>query len=169
MPTIALPLDGGRPIVEVQVGVPAALARALCQAGRTVPVPLRLPAMLDTGASRSCVNYRVRRRLALRPFSWLNLSTPSSGRSARAARMLYKVNLAILHPAGPHLTRGAFTVAAVPLKHLGVEVLIGRDLLALLPFPVRRQGRKVQAALLSAPRRTRSPRREQRGAPFKPE
>ena len=144
MPTIALPLDGGRPIVAVQVGVPAALARALRQAGRTVPVPLRLSAMLDTGASRTCINHRVRRRLALRPFSWLNLSTPSSGSSARATRMLYKVNLAVLHPAGQHLTRNAFTVAAVPLKHLGVEVLLGRDLLALCRFLYDGKGGKFK-------------------------
>ncbi|HJT78298.1 MAG TPA: hypothetical protein VJ739_13935 [Gemmataceae bacterium] len=134
MPRIDLPLDPRRrPVVEVQVAVPAALARALTQSGQAVPQPLRLSGLIDTGASRTCIDHHVRGLLRLRGFSTLVVSAPTAGTAAQARRHLYKANLHILHPSGDpqqHLARNAFTVVAVPLRHLGVDVLIGRDLLA---------------------------------------
>jgi hypothetical protein len=138
MPTIVLPLDSRRrPMVEIAVAVPAARARAIRQSGQAVPQPLHLSALLDTGASRTCIDHQVRQSLNLRRFSTLTISTPTAGAPAAATRFLYRVNLVVLHPSGNpqlHLARNAFTVVALPLTHMGTDVLIGRDLLALCRF-----------------------------------
>jgi hypothetical protein len=138
MPTIDLPLDlRRRPVVEVEVGVTAAHGRALTRSGQPVPQPLRLTALIDTGASRTCIDHRVRGLLRLRGFSTLVISTPTSGPAGQARRRLDKADLLILHPSGnpqQHLARNAFTVVAVPLGQLGVDVLIDRDLLARCRF-----------------------------------
>jgi hypothetical protein len=93
--------------------------------------------LLDTGASRTCIDEGVRRALRLRAFSTQVISAPTSGAAARARRYLYKVNLLLLHPSGnpqQHLSRSAFVVAAIPLARLGTDMVLGRDLLARCRF-----------------------------------
>lgn len=138
MPTITGQLDSrGRAIVPIEVAVPAARARAFRHAGQPPPQPLRLDALIDTGASRTCIDPQVSRALHLTAFSAARLSTPSFGGPAVAGFPLYKVNLTVLHPSGNtqlHLARSAFPVAGIHLAHVGTEVVIGRDLLARCRF-----------------------------------
>jgi hypothetical protein len=138
MPTIALPLDPRRrAMLEVEVGVPAARARALLQAGLPVPSPQLLAALIDPGASRTCIDHGVRRALNLRAFAAAAISTPSSSPAGTGSFHLYKVNLVVLHPSGNpqwYLAKNAFTVAAIHVAHMGTDVVLGRDLLALCRF-----------------------------------
>jgi hypothetical protein len=144
MPTIDLPLDNrGRAMLPVELTVPAARVRALHQAGLPVPPPLRVSALLDTGASRTCIDPQVRRTLGLVAYSSAAISTPSSRGAAAAQQPLYKVNLTALHPSGNpqlNLARNAFTVAGLPLAHLGTDMVIGRDLLAVCRFEYHGRG-----------------------------
>src|SRR5947209_17199547 len=99
MPTIDLPLDNrGRAILPVELTVPPARARALHQAGLPLPPPLPGSALTDTGASRTCIDPRVRRALSLMAYSSAAILTPSSRGAAAAQQPLYKVNLTVLHP-----------------------------------------------------------------------
>ena len=138
MPTIALPLDQqGRPVVQVEVAVTAAYARALRQAGHPAPPVLVLQVLIDTGAGCTCIDPQARRKLHLRRFTTKPIYAPTSGAGAKVGRGRYKVNLLVRNPAGAaqqDLTRNAFTVAAIPLTHLGVAAVLGRDLLKRCRF-----------------------------------
>ena len=53
------------PIIEVVLAVPTALAQKLAAAGRPIPKPVNGLALLDTGATNSCIDEDVARNLLL--------------------------------------------------------------------------------------------------------
>jgi hypothetical protein len=143
MPTIPGQLDQhGRALVNVRLQVPAPRALSLQAAGLQVPGPLTSPGLIDTGAGISCIAPLVRQALNLTPFGLRTIVTPSSGPNPPPAR-LYKVDLTSLHLTGNpvfHLTLAQVSTAQEDLAPLGIQVLIGRDVLSLCRFVYDGQG-----------------------------
>jgi hypothetical protein len=137
MPIVAGPLDQHRrAVVDALLAVPAPRARALQHAGQPVPGPFVVLAVIDPGASISCVDPQVCQALSLAPFGTMTIITPSSGPNPPATR-LYKVDLTILHPTGNpvlYLAQPLFIIAQANVAPLGADMLLGRDLLALCRF-----------------------------------
>jgi hypothetical protein len=136
MPIIPGQLDHqGRAVVAAQVSVPAPRAQALQAARLQVSGPLALRGQIDPGASISCVDHAIFQSLSLTPCGQLTIVTPSSGPNPPRTR-LYRVGLTVLHLTGNptfHL-RLACVVAQANLAPLGIDLLIGRDVLALCRF-----------------------------------
>jgi hypothetical protein len=147
MPTIAGALDpDGRAIVDVLVAVPAARTAALRAAGQAVPGPLRLSAMLDPGASITCLDTGTCRALGLVPAGRIRVRTPTSGAQPPRSR-LYGLDLVIPHPTGNpvhNFALAALLAAQTDLSPFRIGVLIGRDVLTYCRFVYDGQGRKFE-------------------------
>jgi hypothetical protein len=91
--------------------------------------------MLDTGATTTIIDTRIRQSLNLTPFRILTTQVPSQPASVHV--LAYKADLLILHPSGnirDHLTVPLLTVMEMSLSHLGADILIGCDVLSLCTF-----------------------------------
>ncbi len=128
MPHLTLQMSVGGPLVDVLIGVSHPRAQALQKAGQTVPNPARVRALVDTGASCTCVDPSILAALGLAPTGITPIHTPSTGTQTHAANQ-YDVSLVLIHPALT-LTLGAVPVVESQLKIQGIQGLIGRDVLS---------------------------------------
>ncbi len=111
------------PIVEglhVTVGTP--VEEALKAAGRSVPEPIKLTALIDTGASATVVRQGMASQPGLKPVGAIRVN-PVSSSNVRcyqyAVRLLFPNNVIVEIP-----------VIEAPLRGQGIQGLIGRDVLA---------------------------------------
>lgn len=121
---------GGGPIVTAVVAVSEARVKALAAANQTIPPPQTVQALLDTGASGTCIDPTVLQALSLQPTGSTQVLTPSSGPSG-ATKNQYDVGLLI--PGGtnqPPLIKTTIPVIESDLKVQGIQALIGRDVLS---------------------------------------
>jgi hypothetical protein len=90
--------------------------------------------MIDTGATITVIDPRVRQALGLTPFRIRTIQVPSQATSVQVYS--YKVDLVILNPADPpgSLFVPTLSVLETPLSHLGADVLVGCDVLARCTF-----------------------------------
>jgi hypothetical protein len=127
--TIALDPTGG-PVVPVGVAVSQARREALLAAGQDVPPAASVRALVDTGASCTCVDPAVLKALSLSARGSVSVHTPSTGSAAHLADE-YDVSL-VVPGAGTHhvpLTIDAVPVIAADLAVQGIHAIIGRDVL----------------------------------------
>jgi predicted aspartyl protease len=118
------------PVLTVVIGVSVARADALVAAGESIPTGIRARALIDTGASCTCVDPSILGSLRLTPTGTVSVHTPSTGGAAHLAEQ-YDVSL-IIPGAGTHhvpLVISAVPVMAANLSLQGVDALIGRDVL----------------------------------------
>jgi hypothetical protein len=104
---------------------------ALQAANSPVPAPVPIRALVDTGASCSCVDPSVLTSLGLTPTGSARINTPSNG-SEPVDLPQYDVAL-IIPPATPGQSPLIFPiipVVASQLRAQGIEALIGRDILS---------------------------------------
>lgn len=122
------------PILPVQVDLPSALSTKLLLSGQTIPSPVAGVALIDTGASHTCVDERTVQRLGLQP---INVTT-MRGATGSAPTCEYLARLTF--PGTPLQARDPASVLGVKLNGLAAGnydgyqgpfiVLIGRDVLA---------------------------------------
>lgn len=127
--TLALDPSGG-PVVPIGVAVSQARREALAAAGVEVPLTASIRALVDTGASCTCIDPAVLEALALSATGSVPILTPSTGSAPHFASQ-YDVSL-IIPGAGTHhlpLTINAVPVIAAELAVQGIHALIGRDVL----------------------------------------
>jgi hypothetical protein len=118
------------PVLTVMLGVSLPRADALATAGQPLPNSVPVRALVDTGASCTCVDPGVLDRLALTPTGSTTIHTPSTGAAPHVADQ-YDVSL-IVPGAGSHhapLVVPALPVAAADFAAQGIDALIGRDVL----------------------------------------
>ena len=129
MPHLTLQVAPGGPIIDVAVGVSRARSQALQASGHPVPNPVQVRALVDTGASCTCIDPSVLASLGLSPTGVAAIHTPSTAQKPHSANQ-YDVSLVLLHP------KLSLTFHTVPVveAHLsavqGIQALIGRDLLS---------------------------------------
>ena len=112
------------------VGVSAPRFNALKAAGRTPPPWQSVLALVDTGASCTCIDPSVIEALDLQPTGTVPIHTPTTGGTPKVCNQ-YDVGLALLiAPQQVHVS--AFTIAVVEaaLSEQGIQALIGRDVLS---------------------------------------
>jgi hypothetical protein len=108
----------------------AARRKAILDAGQTVPQPFKIRALVDTGASNTCVDPAVTAALGLAPTGQVLCNTPSSGATPHQANQ-YDVGILIpATQAHPPLFRDTLAVMEADLlTSQGFHALIGRDVL----------------------------------------
>jgi len=134
MNTVSFTINSAGPLVEVHFGLPAAKVHALRRAGRVVPSPVIVRALIDTGADVSCIDKGILApliALGLKPNRFVFANLPAAGGVNLAGE--YALGILIPHPSGDPKSALRFRSQPVieqPLASLGYQALLGRDALA---------------------------------------
>jgi hypothetical protein len=131
VPHLTLTLSANGPLIEVWIGISQARRNALTAAGQAIPAPVRTQALVDTGASCTCVDATVLQQLGVPSTGTTPVHTPSTGQTPINVNQ-YDVSVIILFDTPSRVLYSAHTMAVVEgdLSLLGVGALIGRDILA---------------------------------------
>lgn len=116
-------LQRGGPLIPIQVEMPSAVTLEHAKSQKEIPFPITGFALLDTGASRTCVDESVLLGLDLSPSGAANIATPSG----RSRRLRYFAKLSF--PDCPLPDRYPIEVTGVDLRSRSYIALIGRDLM----------------------------------------
>jgi hypothetical protein len=134
--TLQLLAPSNLPLVTAFVGVSAARRAALLAASQPVPNLVQIRALVDTGASGTCIDPSVLKTLSLAPTGNTSVITPSTGNQPHNAD-LYDVSFLI---PGSLPTHVPFSIPNLPvmcaelLVPQGFHGLIGRDILSRCLF-----------------------------------
>jgi hypothetical protein len=116
-------------VVNALVGVSDARARALTDAGQLLPTAVSIRALIDTGASCTCLDPTVIASLGLPPTGSASIFTPSTGATPHATDQ-FDVAIAIPSAQGQApLVFPIIPVVASNLSMQGIQALFGRDIL----------------------------------------
>jgi hypothetical protein len=137
MPLISRALNQGLAVVDLVITVSGPRAVALQKAKLSTPPPFVTTGILDSGASITCIDPRVRQALGLVPFRVRSILVPSLSTPVRCN--YYKIGLMIRHTAGDTLLHSWLSVAETEIAQCGNEILVGCDVLQLCDF--RYEGR----------------------------
>lgn len=130
--TIAVDPSGNGPLLTAVVGVSEPRRAALAEAGVAIPTPVPVRALVDTGASMTCVDPIVLvDGLGLTPKTQIPCLTPTTG-SSPEMKDVYDVSVLIFAKMNePALEQATMPVMASDLfAAQGIHALIGRDILA---------------------------------------
>lgn len=130
MPHFTKQSDPRGPILNAIVGVSAERENALKLANITIPKPVPIQALIDTGASSTCIDPSVLKQLNLTPTGSVQMNTPSTGTQPVDAEQ-YDVGLLIPVSADhvPFLSPTLPVLCVELLVAQGFHALIGRDIL----------------------------------------
>lgn len=109
------------PILEISLALPQAVSDTLA-AGTPQPPPIKVNAMVDTGAHSTCVQHGNLQQLGLQPTGVVPIMTPTTTQQHDCpvyfVRLILPKNLMIETP-----------VIEAPLQGQPIQALIGRDVL----------------------------------------
>ena len=130
MPHFTLQIESGGPILQALAAISQPRAAALTAAGHPVPRAVPIRALVDTGASCTCVDPSVLIALSLAPTGKVSLTTPSTGTTPHEADQ-YDMGLVIPATTGslPLVLQTIPVVSSDLLLAQGFHALIGRDIL----------------------------------------
>lgn len=117
----------GGPLIDLWICVSRQRASALRNAGLQPPDPVQVRALIDTGASLTCVDSRVIAQLRIPATGTITGHTPSTG-GTPATFSQYDVALVIDNPK-IHVVKFTLPVAESNLHQQQIGALIGRDIL----------------------------------------
>ncbi len=120
-PAFALAQRG--PCVQVLLGVAQPIARQLLQQGKTLPQPVSGLALIDTGASTTCIDEDAAMKLGL-PVT--NVVTIASASHSAAQGNVYPAQIEVI---GLPIAINALNSIGAPLAAQGLIALLGRDVL----------------------------------------
>jgi hypothetical protein len=128
MPYLNLEIGRRGPVVDVSVGISRKQQEDLAASGLDSPSPILISALVDTGASRTCVDSAVLKELGLVAKELVPVLTPSTAGQPHLTGY-YAVSMSLLHP---KLTYSFYSVPVLESDFTGqgIGALIGRDLLA---------------------------------------
>jgi hypothetical protein len=130
MPVLTLNTDhSGKPVVLLYVGISVDRLEILREQGLTIPVARRVRALVDTGASRTIVEEKYLRSLELSPMSEEEVHTASTGAIPLRLK-IFAVELSLAEDVTGTLARNLPVFASPDLSSLGVQILLGRDVLS---------------------------------------
>jgi hypothetical protein len=121
------------PVLSAYIGVSLARFAALTEDGQEPPLPILVRALIDTGASCTCVEPSVLEALELTSKGQVPTYTPSTGTSPHQCD---QYDISLLIPGATAITTpfnrpNLFVIAAAKdsLHPHGIQALIGRDVL----------------------------------------
>ena len=132
MPILTLQFAAGGPVIDVRIGVSIPREQAMVKAGLPVPPLVAARALIDTGASCTCVDPSIITALQLTPKGNVAIYTPSTGNAPHTCTQ-YDVRVVLVHPT-MSFALGALPVIESRLDHQGIQALIGRDILSQCLF-----------------------------------
>lgn len=130
MPHFTIQVSPQGPIIQAVVAPSLPRIQALTNAGHTVPTPVQIRGLLDTGASRSGLDPSVLTALGLTPTGTVLVNTPTTGTTPVSVD---QYDVALMIPAGngaPLLTQTLPVTATELVAAQGFHMLIGRDILS---------------------------------------
>lgn len=131
MPHFTLQVLQNGPIVTALIGVSQSRQVALTAAGQTIPPVVPIQALIDTGASCTCIDPSTIASLQLTPTGTVAMVTPSSGAQPHTT---YQYDIGIVIP-GPSASHAPFVLPTLAVAECalfasqGFHALIGRDVL----------------------------------------
>lgn len=111
------------PVLQVTIGLLEDMAQQLAQQGLIIPPPIAGLALIDTGASATCIDDAVAQQLGLPVIDVTQIA------SATHAATQQNVYPALIEAAGFPIKFNAPRAIGAPLASQGIIALIGRDLL----------------------------------------
>ena len=111
------------PIVQVSVSVGQQIAAQVLQAGGTLPAPVSGLALIDTGASVTCVDQDAANQLQLPAIDVVQVASASH---AAVDQNVYPIQVEVV---GLPITVNAPRAIGAALAAQGILVLLGRDVL----------------------------------------
>jgi hypothetical protein len=133
LPHFTLQIIPQGPLLTAYIGVSDAKKAALLNTNQPVPNLIQIRALVDTGASSTCVDPSVLQTLALAPTGQATVNTPSTGNQPHTAD---QYDASFIVP-GSGATQAPLVVPNLPvicaelLQSQGFHALIGRDILSL--------------------------------------
>jgi hypothetical protein len=132
MPIFNIAVTTEGPVVDLLVGVSIPRQNALRNAGLPVPSAIPIRAIVDTGASTTCIENHLIAPLGMAPTGTIHVHTPSTSGAPLQCDQ-YDVCLILPHP----IYNG--TIQIVPIIGCGIlggsiQGLLGRDVLAFCNF-----------------------------------
>lgn len=129
MPHFTIQVGPGGALFDAWVGVSEARAAALQTAKQTLPNLQKIRALIDTGASGTCMDPSVINALGIPTRGSILMNTPTTG-SAPQPTNVYDVSIVIPGATPPPLFLKTVAVAESQLLQMqGFHALIGRDIL----------------------------------------
>jgi hypothetical protein len=123
-------MSAAGPIINAIVSVSGPRILALQKAGQPVPPSIPVRALIDTGASSTCIDSSLVGPLGITPTGTIPIHTPTTGGVPHVANQ-YDVGLMIPGgPTDPPLVQITLPVTDHALAVQGIQALIGRDVLA---------------------------------------
>jgi len=120
-PAIVLQQRG--PIVQVSVALQRDLAAGLVQQGLAIPQPMVGLALIDTGASNTCIDDEAARSMNL---PVIDVGSMTSATHAQTPSNIYPVQIEII---GFKISFQSPRTMGAALREQGLLILLGRDLL----------------------------------------
>ncbi len=108
--------------MEIQVSVGPGVEEALRKSKAALPSPVKIMALIDTGATGTVIQSGIARQLGLNPVGIALINTPSSTNV-----QCYQYQVTMLFPNNVQV---AATAIEAPLQGQHIQCLIGRDVLA---------------------------------------
>ena len=129
MPILTFPITSDGAFARVIIGVSAPRIVVLGQAGINVPPAVIAHGLIDTGASCTCIDSTVLRKLQLEPSGTTQMVTPSTGEKPHLCNQFDVAFALVMDSNQVHLSSDIIPVVESDLVSQGFEVLIGRDVL----------------------------------------
>ena len=127
MPHMSIPFSGGSPMIDLFVGVSSQRRKALEAAQQPIPKFQKARALIDTGASGTCIDPSILSPLGLTATGAIAIHTPSTSGKPHICDQ-FDVALGIDHPKDPMIVL-TIPVVSTPLSATRIQALIGRDVL----------------------------------------
>lgn len=128
MPHVTTKISPSGPILDLMLGVSVSKADTLKEAGQPVPPLIAIRALVDTGASGTCIDPSHFIPLGLSPTGTTLMTTPSTGSTPHTCNT-YDVSLIIRHPT-LSMRWGIVGVSESKPINQGFDALLGRDILS---------------------------------------
>jgi hypothetical protein len=131
VPHLAQQIGAAGPIIDARVWLSAARRQALAAAGQPLPAAVPIRALVDTGASCTCIDPVVLKALGLAPTGVAAVHTPSTSGGAPHMANQYDVSLVLVNPKLTY-TFHVLAVMESDLQSQGtnIDALLGRDALS---------------------------------------
>jgi len=111
------------PCIQITVTAAESIADQLVQQGKTIPQPVSGMALIDTGASTTCIDVDLAQQLGLPVIDVVQMSSASH---ASTSQNVYPIQIEVL---GPGIKINVPRAIGATLAPQGIVALIGRDFL----------------------------------------